>query len=163
MFVCIARTSVEWSALLDGAQRALGRSITRSLDAEHLPLAGVPSFVCATAEFAKPGESAWSQMQAGSKKHAMFSFLVNLPRDEFVTLASLDLTVTPADVGDFAIISGRLSDWVLAVAGASNVRSLRKFACLLMSWFEVENLGEAWGQWRKEDIPAERLYRLVPK
>lgn len=165
MFVCVARTGVEWGPLLGGAQRALGRSLTRSLDAEHLPLAGVPSFICAVSEFAKPGETVWTQLRndLAAKKHAMFTFLVNLPREEFVTLASFDLTVTPADVGDVALVSGRLSDWVQAVADASQLKRLRKFACLMMSWFEVENLGESWNQWQKEDISSEKLFRLVPK
>jgi len=119
--------------------------------------------MCAVAEYARPGGSALSQVRedAQPRKHAAFTFLVTLPREEFVTLASFGLTVTPADVGDSALVSGWLNDWVQAVADASNVKSLRKFACLLLSWFETMSLGEAWAAWRKEDIPAERLFRLV--
>lgn len=165
MFVCVAKTSIEWDALLSGAQRALGRSITRSLDKERLPLAGVPAFVCTVAEFAKPGDDAWTQLREdlASKKHAMFSFLVNLPREEFVTLASFGLVVTPADVGDVALVSGKLSDWVQAVVDASQRKSIRAFACLMLAWFERENLGEAWGSWEKDHIKEERLFKLVKK
>lgn len=165
MFICIARTKVDWEALLGNTSKALGRSITDSLDAGKLPLAGVPSFTCAVAEFASPGGNALDQLRHDfvSKKHSYFSFLVNLERCHFVTLASFDLSVTPADVGDFAIVSGRLSDWVQAVVNASQIKVLRLFACSMLSWFEIENLGEAWASWDKEHIAAERLFRLVKK
>lgn len=165
MFICIARTSVDWSKLLENASRALGRSITESLDAGKLPLAGVPSYLCVVSEFAKPGGDAFEQLRndIASKKHASFTFLVNLPCSEMLSLSSLGVTVTPADMTDFAIVSGRLSDWVQAVVDASQEKSLRAFACLLLSWFETENLGEAWGSWDKEHIPSERLFRLVKK
>lgn len=162
MFICIAKTTIEWGAWLESAQRALGRSITCSLDKEHLPTAGVPSFVCTLDEFMGAKRGLQEQMASGPKKHAMFTFIVNLPREEFVTLASFGLTVTPADVGDFAVVSGRLSDWVQAVVDATNSRVLRPFACLMLSWFETQDLGPAWGNWRKEDIASERLFRLIP-
>lgn len=103
------------------------------------------------------------QLQTGTKKHAMFSFLVNLPREDFVTISGFGLMVTPGDVGDVALVSGRVHDWVQAVADASQLKHLRQFACLMMSWFERENLGEAWHQWQKEHIPSERLFRLIPR
>lgn len=166
MFICVAKTSVEWAAFLQGAQQVLGRSLTRSIDKEGWPLLGVTPFVCAIAELQKPDQGdVWSQLRddLASKKHAMFSFLVNLPRAEFVTLASFGLTVTPADVGDVALVSGRLSDWVQAVVDGTNHKPLRPFSCLLLAWFERESLGLAWEQWEKDHIPQERMYRLVRK
>lgn len=165
MFICVAKTAVEWSKFIQGVRVATGRSVTDSLDKANLPNVGIPNFLCAIAELATPGGDAWTQLREdlASKKHAMFSFLVNLPRGEFVTLASFGLTVTPADTGDVALVSGRLSDWVQAVVDASQVKSLRKFACLLLAWFEIENLGQAWESWEREHIPEEKMFRLRMK
>lgn len=165
MFICVAKTSIEWSKFIQAARQATGKNATESIDKEGWPHVGIPTYLCAVAEFAKPGGDAWTQLREdiASKKHAMFSFLVNLPREEFVMLASFGLSVTPADVGDVALITGRLSDWVQAVVEASNTKSLRKFACCLLAWFEGENLGIAWESWDRDHIAQEKLFKLVRK
>lgn len=164
MFTCIAKTEPDWGTLLPSAQAALGRSVTASLDERRLPLAGAASFLVALAELNEPGLDALVALRSKPlmRKHVNFCFFVNLPRAEFFALSSLGLSVTAADVGDFAVVSARLGEWVSAVVEGMQASKLRRFFCLMHSWFETENLGECWSEWEKEHL-GDGMYRLVRK
>lgn len=163
MFICIAKTEPDWHALLKNAQESIGRSITASLDERNLPLAGIASFLVALSEFEGRGDAVAAMRDNRIvRKHASFAFLVNVPRVEFFTLVNLGLAVTAASDGDFAVVSGKLSEWVEAVVGGTRLPQLRKFFCLMLAYFERENLGECWSAWEK-DHRDDGLYQLVRK
>lgn len=163
MFVCIAKTEPDWDAFLQNAHKALGRSVTAGLDARHLPLAGCAAFVAAVSEFGRQGD-ALSAMRndAQARRHAHYAFLVNVPRDNFFVLSSLGLTVTPADHGDFAVVSGKVSEWVNATVDGSKDVAVRQLCCSFVAFFERESLGTCWDSFEKDHQP-DGFYVMVRK
>lgn len=164
MFVPIAKTSVDWSLLLEAARKATSRSVTASVDQHRVAQSELATFLCVLAEFSRMDGDALTQLRSDGlvRRHVTYGFLVNLPRAEFILLSGYGLSVTPADTGDFAIVSGRMSEWVQAVVEGTQVAALRMFSCLLLAWFEREGMGECWACWDKEDVPS-GYYRLVKK
>lgn len=163
MFVCIARTRIDWSTLLSNAEKALGRSVTASLDTRKLPAVGEAAMICAASEFGRKGDAVAQLRDDGlARRHVSFTFLVNAPRTEFFNLSNLCLSVTPASDGDFAIATARMDEWVPAVVQGLRYPNLRRLFCLLHAWFECENLGELWSFWEKKHLP-DGLYLLVGK
>lgn len=163
MFLCVARTEVDWKRFLPEAARALGRSVSASLDARGLPLCSA-AFLVAASDFAHQGVDAFKALREDSlvRYHASFTLLVNIHRSSFFNLSSLGLHVTPASEGDFALVSGTIHQWVSAVVGGMRIDSLRQFSCLVHAWMEVENFGELFASWEKEHLQT-GMYRLVSK
>lgn len=164
MFVPVAKTSIDWSTLLEAGRKATSRSVTASLDGLGMPMSEAASLLCVLAEFGKSGGDALRQIRTdtGVKRHFQYSFLVTIPRAQFLSLAAMGLTVTPAEFGDAAIVSARLNEWVPALVDGSNHDALREFSCRLLAWFEREGLGEAWSAWEKDHLPG-GLYQMVKK
>ena len=165
----IVRPDVLWDTLLPYAQSALGRSVSSSLDAKGLPCFGAAPFACAAAEFARPKTDAVAVLR-GDKlalRHVQYTFMLAVPRKNFVDLSSLGLAVTPSDVGDFAIVSARMNEWHQAVVGLMSEPLARNAHCKalgahLMAFFEREDFGPIWSTHRKE-YTDDGLYLLVTK
>lgn len=151
MFVCIAKTAADVQTLLTNAQKALGRSVTLSLDSAKMPVDDdCPALLCVLGEFARRGSDALSVLRADGlvRRHVQYTFLVELPRATFFTLASFGLSVTASE-DNFAVVSGRLSDWVHACVLGVATQELNKFFCGIIAFFERESLGEIFAIWEK--------------
>lgn len=161
-FVPVARTEVKWDALLSGAQKALGRSVSSSLDAKGLPIIGEAPFICAVSEFVSENSDALASLREAklSWRHLSYTFLVALPSKHFLALASHNIDVSAND--DFAIVTGRLVDWHNFVIVACLSSELKEFGCRLLAWFERQDLGEVWGLYEKIHT-SDGLYFLVHK
>lgn len=169
-FIPISATVVDWDTLLTCAEKALGRSVSSSLDARNLPTFGRAPLVCAAAEFAKEGSDAIGAMRDDrlALRHLHFGFLLEFPRRDFIFLSSYGLNITPASSGDYAIVSAQMNAWVAFVTAVLTTSeswthpALKMLACKLLAWFEVQDFVEAWGLYEKRYTP-DGLYVLVRK
>lgn len=169
-FVPIVATVVDWDTLLTKADLALGRSVSSSLDAKNVPTFGTAPFIGAVAEFAKEGSDPVLAMRDDrlALRHLHYGFLLEFPRRDFIFLSSYGLNVTPANAGDYAIVSAKFNEWVAFVVTVLTTSEswthppLKMLACKLLAWFEVQDFVEAWGLYEKR-YTADGLYVLVRK
>lgn len=158
-FIPISSTKVDWDAFLTGCEKALGRNVAASLDAKSLPASGAPSFIPACREFKKPGSDAIKAFResSGISHHVSVGFLVVCDSDTHKDLPTGHVSITSTEgVGCIAtIMTGSIYNWyffLLSALSETCSKNTRIFGMKLMLWFDRNNYGEAWGNYKRTRI-----------
>lgn len=127
--VPISKSQFDWNALLVVAQRGLGRSLTKSVDAQQWQLDQPRAAIAALAEFQKADSNATAVLRnPGSLlRHFAVSFIVHANREVFYEVAlDGDLHILDCERDDLAIISANLEDWRTTVIKFCSERSTQR-------------------------------------
>lgn len=114
LVVPVITSQVDWNSLLPLANKALGRSLTKSVDSQQWQLPQARSGIAALGEFQQASSNATATLRdPGSLlRHFSYSFFVLATKDVFYEIA-LDgnLSVLDCDSDELAIVSANLEDW----------------------------------------------------
>lgn len=165
----IAQTTPDWPAFLKCAREALGRSVSRPLDAAGKRPEGVGPWIVALAEMVSPGSTMAVLRNAGPLlAHANVSLLCATDCDIlWAVLESGRLHVASVERNGFrlAVISGDLESWrATVINGCSEVVSVefREFCDQAMLALEKLGLGDMWKDYRKVNLP-DHTFKLLPR
>jgi len=167
-FMPIISTKIDWDNFLVGAEKALGRSCSASLDAKNLSPVGQAAFIPVTKEFRKPGTDALKAFRDYSNGlHVYVGFLVVCDKETLGDLPTkhIEVTITQGLECQSIIASGSMYQWyffLLACLSESAIKNTRILGMKLMLWFERNSLGECWVMFKKEWLDDE-TYILVAK
>jgi hypothetical protein len=167
-FIPIISTKIDWDHFLLGTEKALGRNVSASLDAKNLSPVGSAPFIAAVCEFKNKNSDAIKAFrQYTNGQHTYVGFLIVCDAETFVELPTkhIDFTWT-AGLGCTTIIAtGSMYQWyffLLACLTEHVSYNTRVLGMKLMLWFEQNDFGECWGNFRKEPL-LDKTYVLVAK
>lgn len=162
----IARTQVDWQALLQLAKQVLGRSISAGVDNRKQVVGDLRSYLAVLGELDIEGSDPDAVLrEAGSLlRHVHYGFLVATATDLRVdVLAESDLRVSGES--KCFVVSGNLEQWRTAIINGCTSRSkyvVRLFYDKCLAIFEREGLGSVWLMYEKANV-ADRTFRLELK
>lgn len=164
----IVTTKVDWTNFLLGCEKALGRNVAASLDAKNMPASGAAAFSCGVKEFKQQNSDAVKAFREYSNnQHTYVGFLIVCDKQVLheIPTKSIDYTYTEGLDCVVLITTGSLYQWYFFILGllvdhqSVNTRFL---GMKLLLWFERNDFGEVWANFRKESL-LDKTYILVPK
>lgn len=154
-FVPIIDSRVDWLNFLTCADKALGRSVSASLDAKNLQPIGLPPFISATKEFKKPGSDAIKAFrECLNGQHVYIGFLIVCDKETLRDLPTKHIDVTITDGLDCSVIiaSGSMYSWyffLLSCLAEHTIKNTRILAVKLMLYLDRNDLGECFANFNR--------------
>jgi hypothetical protein len=152
----IASTQVDWPIFVRTINDLTGRSPTRELDAQGVPVGNFGSYLSALSYF-QNSDRATIVPHFNVLHHASVSFLCDMPEHDFCKLmiAGHELKILIAPEGAF-IFSGSLAAWkneVILKSKSITEPSVRLFYNLIFMLFVVQLKMNLWVGYTKTEFP----------
>lgn len=165
----IGRPSVDSSNLLFIANKILGRSLSKSVDAKRSTIKSPGVLICYLLEMAN-NNSTPSLKNAGSLlRHLSYSFLIrsgSLTIFDLLSQSSVDVfSVECEDGANLSYASGNLEEWKVAIINScsdSSTLELRLLFDKILLLFEAEGLSDIFSEYRKITLP-DKTFRIEQK
>ena len=167
----LGHLNFDWDAYLSIAKQALDRNITKTLDANSMPVKSAQGFLVSLAELKEPDQNPNAVMNNPGNllSHMFYNFMVISDRQTPCEL----LEITPLDVhrvdcrNDLAlcIVSGNLTQWRTAIINGcsdSVTYNLRKLLDECLTAFEKIGLKKLWSQYTKTPM-SDGTIKLIGK
>lgn len=158
-FIPIISTKVDWEKFLAGCSQALNRSVSASLDAKGLGVVGQAAFIPAVKEFKKPNSDAIKSFRESSDvlRHTYLGFLLVCDVSTYKDLPLDHINISLTNEMDYYVIiaTSSMYGWfyfVLSSLAEHTTKNTRLLAMKLLLYFEMNDLGEVWGNYSKESL-----------
>ncbi len=167
--VPITHSVIDWNNYLKIVQRAIGTSITKSLDKAGMTPGSIPAFLFTLADL-KQHPPTILRDSSSLLRHVSVSFLAIIDSDsliEFLELGTLSIltreTIKPEIT--ILILSGNLDQWRSAVIEGCSLESpfqIRSVFDQCLIHFEKAGLGNLWFHYKKRTM-SDGTFLLLEK